>query len=195
MSSQTTAAALVAANPGPAAHIALLGIVVAAALAILGIVRRRNKREAAQAEMHSSPTDHGRSEPRWEPSHSEEAARGAPMTYALLVYISPESWEELSAEDKRSLHGGGQALASVSASVIAHYRLRPPRTATTIRLAGGQIVKTEGPSPGTSEGLRAFYLLETNEPDAVLDFASQHPAVRVGGTAEVWPLTKPGRDA
>lgn len=115
------------------------------------------------------------------------------MNYALLVFITAESWNELSSEDKRSLHGGQDA--SGSARVIAHYRLRPPGTATTIRLDGDQIVSTEGPSAKTNEGLRAFYLLESDGPDAVLDLASQHPAVRLGGTAEVWPLIEPGRHA
>jgi len=60
MSSPATpiTATLVGANPGPAAHIALLGIVIVAALVIFGIVRRRNKREAAEAEMHSTTHDH-----------------------------------------------------------------------------------------------------------------------------------------
>jgi hypothetical protein len=47
-------AELVGANPGPAVHLAVLGIVVVAALVIFGIVRWRNKREAARAERHSS---------------------------------------------------------------------------------------------------------------------------------------------
>jgi len=51
------AAGLVGANPGPAVHLAVLGIVVVVALAILGIVRWRNKREAAQAEAQSSRTE------------------------------------------------------------------------------------------------------------------------------------------
>jgi len=48
---------LVGANPGPAAHIALLGIVVVVGLMIFGIVRWRNKREAAEAETHSPTHD------------------------------------------------------------------------------------------------------------------------------------------
>ena len=117
------------------------------------------------------------------------------MNYALLVYITSETWDGLSPRDKRSLHGDQAARVSALARVIAHYRLRPG-TAATIRLDGDQIVSTEGPSAKTSEGLRGFYLLESDEPDAVLDFASQHPAVRLlGGTAEIWPLTEPGRHA
>jgi hypothetical protein len=111
------------------------------------------------------------------------------MNYALLVYVIPGSLRGLSSEDKRSLHGEHQVAASTS--VIAHYRLRPPRLATTVRVDGDQIVKTEGPSAETSECLRALYVLESDEQDAVLDFASQVPAVRLGGTAEVWPLIEP----
>jgi len=54
VSTEILAAELVGANPGPAVHITVLGIVVVAALLILGIVRWRNKREAAQAETQSS---------------------------------------------------------------------------------------------------------------------------------------------
>ena len=46
---------------------------------------------------------------------------------------------------------------------------------------------------GSIEGLRAFYLLDSDEPDAVLEFARQHPALHLGGTAEVLPLIEPGR--
>jgi preprotein translocase subunit YajC len=54
VSTEILAAELVGANPGPAAHLALLAIVVVAALVIFAIVRWRNKREAARAEMQSS---------------------------------------------------------------------------------------------------------------------------------------------
>ena len=57
MSTAILGAALVGANPGPAVHLAALGVVVVAALVILGIVRWRNKREAAQAETQSSKED------------------------------------------------------------------------------------------------------------------------------------------
>ena len=117
------------------------------------------------------------------------------MTYALLVYIAPESLRGLSAEDKLSLHGGAKAATPASANLVAHYRLRPPRTATTIQLDGDEIVKTDGPSVEPREGLRALYVLESDEADAVLDFASRLAAIRLGGTVEVWPLIEPGLQA
>lgn len=54
---QTVAAELLGANPGPAAHIALLGIVVVVALVVFTIVRRRHKRDEAEAKMHSTTLD------------------------------------------------------------------------------------------------------------------------------------------
>lgn len=115
------------------------------------------------------------------------------MNYALLIYITPEQLAGLSSEETRSLHGDHEPAASNSVSVTAHFRLRPPRLTTTIRRDGNAIKRTDGPSSEGSERLRALYLLESDEPDAVLDFASQHPAVAVGGIAEIWPLIAPGR--
>jgi len=57
VTTETVAAELLAANPGPAAHIALLGVVFVVALVVFTIVRRRNKRDAAEAAMHSTTLD------------------------------------------------------------------------------------------------------------------------------------------
>jgi len=43
-------ASVIAANPGPAAHIALLGAVIVIGLIVYAIVRIRRRREAAEAE-------------------------------------------------------------------------------------------------------------------------------------------------
>lgn len=47
-------ASILAANPGPAAHLALLGVIVLIALAVVGITRWRRRREA------STPDEIGR---------------------------------------------------------------------------------------------------------------------------------------
>ena len=48
---------VVAANPGPAVHLAALGIVVLVALAGYAVVRWRRRREAAEAEEQSGARD------------------------------------------------------------------------------------------------------------------------------------------
>jgi hypothetical protein len=124
------------------------------------------------------------------------------MKYALLGYDSEGSLDGLTAEEKRALHRAHRTLhddvraaASSSVRVIAHYRVRAARETTTVRLAGDEVVRSEGPSAEASDALRALYLLESEDPDAVIDLAARLPAVRMGGTVEVWPLTEPAHDA
>jgi hypothetical protein len=121
------------------------------------------------------------------------------MKYALLGYDTDGSLDRLPPEEKRTLHGAHRSLhddvqaASPDVAVIAHYRLRPPRHTTTVRLTGDDIVTSEGSSAALSEALRAIYLLESDDPDAVLDLVARLPAVRMGGTVEVWPLIESNR--
>jgi hypothetical protein len=126
------------------------------------------------------------------------------MKYAVLGYDTERALDALPGEDKRALHGShralhgdAQAAADSSVRMLAHYRVRPPQQTTTVRLAGDEIVTSEGLAAAASEALRALYLLESDDPDAVLDLAARLPAVRMGGTVEIWPLIEPnghGRD-
>jgi uncharacterized protein HemX len=50
MTATVPAAVLLASNPGPAAHIALLAVVVIIGLIVFAMVRRRNMREAAETQ-------------------------------------------------------------------------------------------------------------------------------------------------
>jgi hypothetical protein len=118
------------------------------------------------------------------------------MKYALLGYDTEGLLDGLAADEKRALHRAhraphddAQAAANSSVTVIAHYRVRAARQTTTVRLAGDEVVRSEGPSAEASEALRALYLLESEDPAARL------PAVRMGGTVEVWPLIEPAHDA
>jgi hypothetical protein len=119
------------------------------------------------------------------------------MKYALLGYDSDGSLDALAPEEKRSLHrdhrathNEAAATSNPSVNEIAHYRLRP-HLATTIRVAGRELVRSEGPETNAGGVLRALYLLEADSPDAALDFASRLPALRLGGHVEIWPLTEP----
>lgn len=54
-----TATALLAAHPGAATHLALLGIVVVIGLIVFASVRIRNKKEAAEAERNDRTAAEG----------------------------------------------------------------------------------------------------------------------------------------
>lgn len=109
------------------------------------------------------------------------------MKYALLVYDNPSSWESISTEQKRVLHGEYHAVAAAP-GMIGHYRVRQPQKTETVRVAEGQTVKTEASAPAR-DNLHAFYLFESNDHDSVLEVAARIPAARMGGAVEVWPLT------
>jgi hypothetical protein len=111
------------------------------------------------------------------------------MKYALLVYDAPGSWHDLSTEKRHARHAEYHALSDLS-GIIAHYRLQPPQNTTTVRVEDDQVVRTEGPLAKARKTLRALYLVETHEPDSVLELAARIPAARGGGAVEVWPLTE-----
>jgi hypothetical protein len=111
------------------------------------------------------------------------------MKYALFVYGAPGSWHSLPSEQKHAVHDEYHDVAAFS-GVIGHYRLRPPNMTRTIRVQDGETIEAEGPLARTRESLRAIYLLETDDQDAVLELACRMPAVRMGGAVEVWPFTE-----
>ena len=109
--------------------------------------------------------------------------------FPQVSYSTGSSWQNLATEEKHALHDE-YPDAGAFPGVIAHYRLRPPQMTTTVRVQEEQIVKTAGPLADTRENFRAFYLLESDDLDSVLELAARIPAARTGGAVEVWPLTE-----
>ena len=52
MSGEILAATLIGANPGPAVHLAVLGLLIVIGLVVFGVIRWRRRREAAAKEDH-----------------------------------------------------------------------------------------------------------------------------------------------
>jgi hypothetical protein len=105
------------------------------------------------------------------------------VKYAILIYSSEngmpdpaitEEYLQLSARD--SAIGGAQ--------------LQPTGTATTVRVADGETLTTDGPFVETKEALGGFYLIEVPNLDDALEFASKVPAARLGGAVEIRPLVE-----
>jgi hypothetical protein len=111
------------------------------------------------------------------------------MKYALFVYAR----DETPGETPQARHDPAvyTALHASGAVVLAHYRMRPARLATTLRCAGAEVVQSPGPLGDRQETLRALFLVEGDDEQAVIDIAAQLPALRGGGSAELWPLTEP----
>jgi hypothetical protein len=121
------------------------------------------------------------------------------MKYALLGYDLDGTLDQLPGEGKRALHArhgelGEHAPSSAGVQVVAHYRFRPSPLATIrpgSEPGAGALTRSAAAATEPSATLRALYILESDDPEAVLRLAEQLPATRQGATVEIWPLTEP----
>ncbi len=63
--------------------------------------------------------------------------------------------------------------------ILAH-ALQSVRTATTVRVRGGQVLVTDGPLAETKEQLLGFVLIEAKDHDDAVAVASEIPLARLG---------------
>ena len=61
-------------------------------------------------------------------------------------------------------------------------------TATTVRLADGKPLVTDGPFADTKEVFGGYYLYEADNLDQATEMAARIPVLRLGGTVEVRPV-------
>ena len=66
-------------------------------------------------------------------------------------------------------------------------RLHDPDTATVVRMSGAEVLTTDGPFLESKEHLGGFYIVEAEDLDAALDWASRVTAV-IAAPIEVWPF-------
>lgn len=66
-------------------------------------------------------------------------------------------------------------------------RLKPPHTATTIRVRDGKVLATDGPFAETKEQFGGYYLIEARDLSEAIQVASRIPGARLG-CVEVRPV-------
>jgi hypothetical protein len=92
--------------------------------------------------------------------HSVEGDTHEPMTDEEMQ----ESWKQVGILE--------QELESAGAWVFSG-RLHDPDTATVVRMAGGEVVTTDGPFVEAKEHLGGFYVIQAEDLDAALVWASK----------------------
>ena len=116
------------------------------------------------------------------------------MEYMLMFYETPA---ELARADDPA-HVGAYwgawnayvgALAG-SGIVRGGNGLQPPRSATTVRISGGQRQVQDGPFADTREHLGGYFVIDVPSLDAALEWAARAPNTSAGGT-EVRPVLPP----
>ncbi|HEY3164079.1 MAG TPA: YciI family protein [Candidatus Limnocylindrales bacterium] len=111
------------------------------------------------------------------------------MRYLLLIYAA----ESDSAPPDDAVAASHAAYAAFTADVkarglfLAGEALTPTSTATTVRVADGQVLATDGPFAETKEALGGFYLIEARDLDEAIETAAKIPAAKEG-SIEVRPI-------
>ena len=102
------------------------------------------------------------------------------MQYALMIYTEPGCLEALSDAEREAAYAEYFALADDDRCVVGA-RLQPAETATSVRVAGGRTLMTDGPFADTKEVLGGFCLIEAANLDEAIELAARIPAARFGG--------------
>jgi hypothetical protein len=106
--------------------------------------------------------------------HSVDGEAREPMTDEEMQ----QSWKQIQILNEE--------LKSAGAWVFSG-RLHDPDTATVVRMSEGEVVTTDGPFVESKEHLGGFYIIQAEDLDAALVWASKATAA-VGKPIEVWPF-------
>ena len=106
--------------------------------------------------------------------HSVDGEVGDPMTEEEMQ----QSWKEIQVLNEEIKSAGAWVFGGA---------LHGPDTATVVRISGGEVLTTDGPFAESKEHLGGFYIIEAEDLDAALGWASKTTAA-VGKPIEVRPF-------
>ena len=114
------------------------------------------------------------------------------MRYMFLIY-SQETDESLSPEEIDQVVRGHRAVmadAGQKGILLGVERLKPTRTATTIRMSDGRPMTIDGPFAETKEQLAGYYILECKDLDEAIEWGKRIPTMCKGraGAIEIRPI-------
>ena len=115
------------------------------------------------------------------------------MKYMLLIHQGTTplpgtpDWERLSEEEQKAVYADYQAV-NQTPGVTPGVWMDSPETATTVRVANGETLVTDGPFVAVKEALGGYLFYEADDLDAAIELAARIPAARLGGGIEIRPL-------
>jgi hypothetical protein len=115
------------------------------------------------------------------------------MNYMLLIHQgdtptpqTPDEWAKLPEDERNAIYADYKAI-NETPGVTPGLGLQPADTATTVRVADGETLTTDGPFVTVKEALGGWLLYEADDLDAAIELAARIPAARLGGAVEVRP--------
>lgn len=114
------------------------------------------------------------------------------MRYMMLIY-STEAPGGLSSEVEAQLYTGHRKVmedATKKGVLLGAEPLAPTTSATTVRMQDGKALVLDGPFAETKEQLAGYYIIDCENLDEAIDWASKIPTACQGGTGciEIRPM-------
>jgi hypothetical protein len=112
------------------------------------------------------------------------------MKYMLLMYANQSDQPQLSPEELRALQRDWFTFmqeAKAAGVLVSNNGLAPVTSATTVRVRDGKTLTTDGPFAETHEQLAGFSLLECQNLDDAIGWATRIPMASYG-SIEIRPL-------
>jgi len=115
------------------------------------------------------------------------------MQYVVLIYQGStplpgsDEFSALSESEQQQIYADYQAL-NATPGVTPGPPMGLPEDATTVRVADGKTLTTDGPFADTKEAVGGMFTLEADDLDAAIVVASRVPAARLGGAIEIRPV-------
>lgn len=113
------------------------------------------------------------------------------MKYALLIYHDEQANMAMSEAEQTELMNAHWAYfhAGVEAGVVipGGPALYPTSMATSVRVRDGQTLTTDGPFAETKEQLGGLYIIQADDLDQAIEWASRLPEA-THGTIEIRPI-------
>ena len=117
------------------------------------------------------------------------------MKYMLLIHQGTTplpgsaAWDDLTDEQRHAVYAAYQSL-NETPGVTPGLQMQPPETATTVRVADGRTLTTDGPFAELKEAIGGYLFVDADDLDAAIQIASTIPAARMGGAIEVRPIVE-----
>jgi hypothetical protein len=109
------------------------------------------------------------------------------MRYLALIYGDEGAWEALSEDERKEVYESYRAFSAESGEkIVDGAETAPTRTATTVRVRGGETLVTDGPFETLDEPLGGFYVFDCESMDEAVELATRIPGAATGAV-EVWP--------
>ena len=111
------------------------------------------------------------------------------MRYLLALYESPNDFDSRDREDSWAAWQSYSQAREEAGVITGGAALQEPGTATTIRLKKGDRVVHDGPFADSREQLGGYMIIDVDNIDEALEWASRCPAAE-DGAVEVRPVNE-----